>query len=73
MMFDVKVGDQLISLVDSPKMAAVMKGEIVLVTKVDATGNISFRSLENHPWPGDWVGNLREGHWNPVVVDLENK
>lgn len=73
MMFDVKVGDQLISLVDRPKMSAVMKGEIVLVTKVYAGGRISFRSLENHPWPGDWVGNLRDGHWNPVVVDLENK
>lgn len=72
-MFDVKVGDQLISLVDRPKMAAVMKGEIVLVTRVDALGNISFRSLGKHPWPGDWVGNLRDGHWNPVVVDLENK
>lgn len=72
-MFDVKVGDQLISLVDRPKMAHVMKGEVVIVTKVNSKGNISFKSLPEHPWLGDWIGNLREGHWQPVVIDLENK
>lgn len=73
MMFDVKVGDQLISLVDRPKMAAVMKGEVVIVTRVGLEGSISFRSFPEHPWLGDWVGNIRTGHWQPVVIDLENK
>ena len=55
MMFDVKVGDQLISLVDSPKAAGVSKGEIVIVTGVDKGGNIPFRNFHNHWVPTDWV------------------
>ena len=73
MMFDVKVGDQLISLVDSPKAAGVSKGEIVIVTGVDKGGNISFRNFHNHWVPTDWVGNINDGWWGLVVVDLENK
>ena len=73
MMFDVKVGDQLISLVDSPKEAGVSKGEIVIITGVDEGGSISFRNFHNHSAFADWVGNINDGWWELVVVDLENK
>lgn len=73
MMLDVKVGDQLISLVDSPKCAGVSKGEIVIITGVDKGGSISFRNFHNHSALADWVGNINDGWWEPVVIDLENK
>ena len=72
-MFDVKVGDQLISLVDGPRAAGVSKGEIVIITGVDKGGNISFRNFHNHRALSDWVGNINDGCWALVVVDLENK
>lgn len=72
-MFDVKVGDQLISLVDRPKLAGVSKGETVIITRIEQGGNICFRNFHNHHVNGDWVGNINDGWWELVVVDLENK
>lgn len=72
-MFDVKVGDQLISLVERPSAAGVSKGEVVIITSVLEGGVFLFRSFPNHRADWDWVGNINYGWWEPVVVDLENK